>query len=272
MKVTTISAAAGSSVRELLVELWAYRSLIWAFSVRDLKVKYFQTLFGPLWVILTPLFTVGVMTFVFGFMIKVPSDGLPYIIFYMVAIVPWLAFTGVFYTTMSSLESHGSLLNKIYFPRLVIGASYAVNAAIDFFVGFVTAVLLSAYFSVLSPGFILAMPVLLYIQMAWALGLGFWLAPYNAQYRDVKLIVPLIIQLYYFASPILYPTSVAPSWVQWLYKINPLAAVITAYRSMLNGSALDWFGLLFAMVFSTAVLAFGAYVFMQKERAMVDVL
>jgi lipopolysaccharide transport system permease protein len=116
------------------------------------------------------------------------------------------------------------------------------------------------------------MPVLLYIQMAWALGLGLWLAPYNAQFRDVKLIVPLIIQLYYFASPILYAPSVAPSWILWLYKINPLATVITAYRSMLNGAPLDWFGLFFAFLFSTAVLSCGAYVFMQKERAMVDVL
>lgn len=272
MKITTVSAPAGISIRELLIELWNYRSLIWAFSVRDLKVKYFQTVFGPLWVVLTPLITVGVMTFVFGLMIKVPSDGLPYIIFYIVAIVPWIAFTAVFYTTMSSLEAHGSLLNKIYFPRLVIGASYAVNSSIDFLVGFVTAAALALYFSILTPQFIIAMPVLLFIQIAWGLGLGFWLAPYNAQFRDVKLIVPLIVQLYYFASPILYPTSVAPEWIQWIYKVNPLAAVVTAYRSLLNGTALDWLNLIYAFVVSIAVLAYGAYVFMRKERAMVDVL
>lgn len=272
MKVTTVSAQAGISVRALLIELWSYRSLIWAFTVRDLKVKYFQTLFGPLWVVLTPLITVGVMTFVFGLMIKVPSDGLPYIIFYIVAIVPWIAFTSVFYTTMSSLEAHGSLLNKIYFPRLVIGASYAVNSAIDFLVGFATSILLASYFSILTLEFILAMPVLLLIQMAWGLGLGFWLAPYNAKFRDVKLIVPLIVQLYYFASPILYPTSLAPGWIQWLYHINPLASVITAYRSLLNGTPLSWMNLAYAFALSAVVLAYGAFVFMRKEREMVDVL
>jgi lipopolysaccharide transport system permease protein len=272
MKVTTISAQAGISIKDLLIELWNYRSLIWAFTLRDLKVKYFQTLFGPLWVVLTPLITVGVMTFIFGLMIKVPSDGLPYIIFYIVAIVPWIAFTSVLYATMSSLEAHGSLLNKIYFPRLVIGASYAVNAAIDFLVGFITAGLLALYFGILSPQFLLAMPALLFIQMAWGLGLGFLLAPFNAQFRDVKLIVPLIVQLYYFASPIVYPTSLAPEWIQWLYRVNPLASVITAYRSLLNGTPLDWANLVYAFVFSTAVLFYGAYVFMRKERAMVDVL
>jgi lipopolysaccharide transport system permease protein len=272
MKTTTVSAASGDSIHGLLVELWNYRSLIWAFCSRDLKVKYFQTMFGPLWVVLTPLITVGVMTFVFGLMIKVPTDGLPYLLFYMVAIVPWLAWTAVFYATMYSLEANGSLLNKIYFPRLVIGASYAVNGAIDFAVGFVTSMLLAAWFGMLNVQFVLAMPALLCIQTAWALGLGFALAPYNAQFRDVKLIVPLIVQLYYFANPILYPQSVAPEWTQWMYHLNPLAAVITGYRALLNGTPFPWGAVAFALVLSTAVLAFGAWIFMKKERAMVDVL
>jgi lipopolysaccharide transport system permease protein len=271
-RITTVSAAGGPSIRSLLAELWAYRSLVWAFSSRDLKVKYFQTIFGPLWVVLTPLITVGVMTFVFGLMIKVPSDDLPYLVFYLVAIVPWLAFIAVFNQTMTSLEAHGSLLSKIYFPRLVIGASYAVNGTIDFLVGFVAAMIAAAAYGILTPQFVLAMPVLLVIQMAWALGLGFLLAPYNAQYRDVKHVIPLFIQLYYFASPILYPVSVAPSWMHWMYTVNPLAVVVTAYRSLLNGHALDWAGLAWALFASLAVLALGAVAFMRKEQEMVDVL
>jgi lipopolysaccharide transport system permease protein len=272
MRVTTVSASSGPSIRQLLVELWAYRSLVWAFSSRDLKVKYFQTVFGPLWVILTPLITVGVMTFVFGLMIKVPSEELPYLVFYLVAIVPWLAFITVFNQTMSSLEAHGSLLNKIYFPRLVIGASYAVNGTIDFLVGFAASVLIAALYGILTLQFVIAMPFLLLLTMAWALGLGFILAPYNAQFRDVKHIIPLVIQLYFFASPILYPSSMAPSWVQWLYKINPLAAVVTTYRSMLNGHPLDWLSLAYAFFASFTLLAVGALVFMRKEQQMVDVL
>ena len=271
-RITKIVAGKPYSVKQLLTELWHYRALVWAFSARDLKVKYFQTIFGALWVVMTPLSTVGVMTFVFGLMIKIPSDDLPYILFYLVAIVPWYAFTAVLNQTVSSLEAHSGLINKIYFPRLVIGVTCVVNGAVDFLVGYCVAVGFAIYFSLLSLEFIIIMPLLLFIQMAWALGLGLMLAPYNARYRDVKHIVPLIIQLYYFASPIMYPVSVAPVWAQWIYKINPFAVVINAYRTALNGHPTDWLSVLFALVVSCTVLAFGAFVFLRKEQNMVDVL
>lgn len=272
LKITTITAGKPLSVIQLLTELWHYRGLIWAFSARDLKVKYFQTIFGPLWVVMTPLITVGVMTFVFGLMIKVPSDDLPYLMFYLVAIVPWYAFIAVLNQTISSLEAHSGLISKIYFPRLVIGASYALNGTVDFLVGYVVAVIFAMYFSLLTVEFILVMPLLLFIQMAWALGLGLLLAPYNARYRDVKHIIPLVIQLYYFANPIMYPVSVAPSWALWLFKVNPFAIVITTYRSLLNGHGPDWILVIYALLVSIAFLAAGAYLFMRKGQDMVDVL
>jgi lipopolysaccharide transport system permease protein len=255
-----------------MTELWQYRDLIWAFSARDLKVKYFQTILGPLWVIMTPLITVGVMTFVFGMMVKIPSDGLPYIMFYLVAIVPWYAFLNVFSLSMASLESQSGLISKIYFPRLVIGVSYALNGSVDFLVGYVVAVCLAIYYSLLTWEFIMLMPLLLLIQMAWALGLGLLLAPFNARFRDVKHMVPLFIQLYYFANPIMYPVSVAPPWAQWLFKINPFAIVIATYRTLLNGQRTDWLLLLYAFCASIFVLMCGAVVFMRKEKNLVDVL
>lgn len=271
-EITTIAAGKRPSVLYLLVELWRYRGLMWAFSARDLKVKYFQTIFGPLWVVMTPLITVGVMTFVFGLMIKVPSDDLPYLMFYLVAIVPWYAFITVLNQTISSLEAHAGLISKIYFPRLVIGASYALNGTVDFLVGYVVTVLFAMYFSLLTIQFILIMPLLLFIQMAWALGLGFLLAPYNARYRDVKHFIPLVIQLYYFANPIMYPVSVAPTWALWLYKINPFAVAINTYRSALNGHPIEWLSLFFAVLLSISILVLGALIFMRKEQNMVDVL
>lgn len=271
-KVTTIVAGAPPSIIQLLQELWHYRGLIWALSARDLKVKYFQTIFGPLWVVMTPLITVGVMTFVFGLMIKVPSDDLPYLMFYLVAIIPWYAFISVLNQTISSLEAHSGLISKIYFPRLVIGASYALNGTVDFLVGYVVSLIFAMYFSLLTVEFILFMPLLLFIQMAWALGLGLLLAPYNARYRDVKHIIPLLIQFYYFANPIMYPASLAPSWASWLFKINPFAIVITTYRSLLNGRGPDWILVIYALVVSIAFLAAGAFIFMRKGQDMVDVL
>jgi lipopolysaccharide transport system permease protein len=173
---------------------------------------------------------------------------------------------------MSSLEAHASLISKIYFPRLVIGLGNALNSIVDFLVGFVVAIIVAASFGRLSVGFVLIMPVLLFVQMAWALGLGLWLAPLNAKYRDVKHLVPLLLQLYYFASPILYPASVAPPWMQWLYTLNPLAVVVTEYRSQLNDVGTHWLPLLYAIVVSIAVLVRGAVAFMRAERQMVDVL
>ena len=272
-KITTISSGKLPSIIGLINELWQYRGLIWAFSLaRDLKIKYFQTILGPLWVIMTPLITVGVMTFVFGMMVKIPSDGLPYLMFYLVAIVPWYAFLTVFSLSMSSLESQSGLISKIYFPRLVIGASYALNGSVDFLVGYAVAVCFAMYYSLLSWQFIGLMPLLLLIQMAWALGLGLILAPFNARFRDVKHMVPLFIQLYYFANPIMYPVSVAPPWAQWVFKINPFAIVIATYRTLLNGQKTDWLLLLYAFSASMVVLAFGAVVFMRKEKNLVDVL
>jgi lipopolysaccharide transport system permease protein len=271
-RITTISAGNVTSVTRLLTELWQYRGLIWAFSVRDLKVKYFQTIFGPLWVVMTPLITVGVMTFVFGLLVKIPSDGLPYLLFYLVAIVPWHAFNAVLNQTISSLEAQAGLINKIYFPRLVIGGAYALNGTVDFLVGYVVAVLFAIYYSLLTVEFILIMPLLLFIQMAWALGLGLFLAPFNARYRDVKHIIPLFLQLYYFASPIMYPVSTAPQWAQWIYKVNPFAAVVTAYRAALSGSGQDWMSIFLALVMSACVFLLGAAVFMRKEQNSVDTL
>jgi homopolymeric O-antigen transport system permease protein len=215
---------------------------------------------------------VGVMTFVFGMMINVPSDNLPYLIFYLVAIVPWFAFTAVFYQALSSLEANAALFSKIYFPRLVVGVSYVINGSIDFLVGFALTIGFALYFGILTPLFVVVMPLLLVMQMAWALGLGLLLAPFNAQYRDVRHAVPLVIQLYYFASPILYPVSSAPEWIRWLFRINPLASVVTTYRSMLNHYPIDWLALAWAIFASGAVLLIGAYVFMRRERSMVDVL
>lgn len=271
-KITIITPHESISLMQILMEVWAYRGLIFAFAERDLKVKYFQTILGPLWVILNPLITVGVMTFVFGLMIKVPSDDLPYLLFYLIAIICWYAFLGVLNQVTSSLEAQAGLINKIYFPRLVIAGSYVLNGTIDFLVGFTITIFFTFYYSLFNVQFILIMPLLLTMQMAWALGLGLMLAPYNARYRDIKHIIPLILQLYYFANPILYPVTIAPAKIQWLYKLNPMAVIIEAYRSCLNHHPIDWASIMAALVFSLIILAIGALVFTRKEREMVDVL
>ena len=271
-RVTTITAGRPASFATLLAELWAFRGLVWAFAARDLKVKYTQTVFGPLWVIANPLITVGVLTFVFGMLVKVPSDGLPYMVFYLAAIVPWNCFSTVLNQVTGSLESQARLISKIYFPRLVIAVAYALTGTFDFLVGYTVGCFIAAGFGVLRPGYLLLMPLLLAIQLAWALGLGLLLAPFNGRYRDVKYMLPLAVQLYYFATPVIYPVSLAPAWARWLYEFNPLAAVIDSYRAALGGRALPWASLGFSAAAAAVVLVLGAMVFMRREQDLVDVL
>lgn len=270
--ITVVAAKKNISFSSLLKELWAYRDLIWAFAARDLKIKYFQTMFGPLWVVFTPLITVGVMTFVFGLLIKVPSEGLPYLIFYLVAIVPWYSFVSLLNQTISSLESHAGLINKIYFPRMVIPSAYAINTSVDFLVGYLVTLGFIFYFSLPVLQFILLTPLLLLIQIGWAMGLGLLLSPYNARFRDIKHAIPLFVQLYYFANPVMYSPSLAPAWANWLYKLNPFAVVISTYRATLNGSGPNWNILAYATAASIGVFVLGSLVFMKKSQSLSDVL
>lgn len=272
LKVTRISATKKISVIAALKELWKYKELIWAFSLRDIRVKYFQTILGPLWLILTPIITVGVMSFVFGLMVKIPSDNLPYLLFYLLSIIPWQTFVALLNQTTSCLESHAGLLSKIYFPRAVIGLSYVVNCTIDFSVGFILIVLFLIFFKVFTFKIFLIAPLLLLIQMSFGLGIGLLLAPLNAQYRDIKHVLPFFIQLFYFACPVMYSVTLAPAWSKWFYEINPIAIVITTYRSIFNGTPLNLDAILIAMILSGVTLFAGLNSFLKKERSMVDVL
>jgi lipopolysaccharide transport system permease protein len=272
LKVTRVSASNKISILEALKELWKYKELIWAFSIRDIRVKYFQTILGPLWLLITPIITVGVMSFVFGLMVKIPSDNLPYLLFYLLSIIPWQTFIAVLNQTTSCLESHAGLLSKIYFPRGVLGLSYAINSSIDFSVGLTLIILFSIFFKVFTFKILLVAPLLLLIQMCFAIGLGFLLAPLNAQYRDIKHALPFFTQLFYFACPILYPVSLAPAWSKWMYNINPIAVVIASYRSVFSGSPLCLELIFMASIISGLVLLAGLNVFLKKERSMVDIL
>lgn len=272
MKITTISNQTTKTISHTFTELWNYRYLIIAFSKRDIAVKYFQTILGPIWLILTPLITVGIMTFVFGLMVRIPSDGLPYLVFYLVAIVSWYAFTNLLNMTLSSLEGNLSLLNKIYFPRLVLPSSYAANVIIDYSVGYVTCIIVCFLYGLNAFGFALIAPVLLLIQLMWAMGLGLWLAPMNASFRDVKHAIPLFLQLYYFCNPILYPKSIAPAWISWIYDVNPLAVCIASLRSVIAGNMPNMMVIGFALMLSILVFVSGVKHFEYHSNKTIDVL
>jgi lipopolysaccharide transport system permease protein len=246
--------------------------LLFVFSARDIKVRYTQTFLGFFWIILSPLITVGVFTFVFGLMIKVPTDGLPYLMFYLVAIVPWYAFISTLNLTMGSIEGNAGLITKIYFPRLLLGGSYALSSALDYIVGYGVILIFAAGFGLLHIQLLIIMPFLFIIQTLFALGLGLLLAPLSTRYRDIKFFVPLAIQLYYFANPILYSISAAPHWVRPWYELNPMSTVITSYRSALMGHWPSWENIVFGVISAIVIFIIGVQIFRKNDQSLVDSL
>lgn len=270
---TTVASGDRIRVSEVLRDIWRYRLLLLVFCKRDLRTRYTQTVLGAGWVILTPLITVGVFTIVFGLMVKVPTDGLPTVIFYLVAVIPWYAFLNVINPTVQMVEGNVSLITKVYFPRLLIAGSYALGATVDFLVGYFLLILPFAYgLGVLTPQLIVLMPVLLLLQLMIAVGVGLFLAPLNTKYRDVKHIVPLGLQLFYYSTPAIYPISAVPSWATPWFSVNPLSLVITAYRGACMGQWPALNGMLVLGVEAILIFGVGCYFYLRFDRRVVDIL
>lgn len=272
-KTTEVSSGDSVNWREVLRDLWQYRLLLLVFCKRDLRTRYSQTILGPGWVILTPLITVGVFTIVFGIMVKVPTDGLPTIMFYLVAVVPWFAFLNVINPTVQMVEGNVSLITKVFFPRLLIAGSYALGATVDFLVAFFFLILPFAWaYKVLTPHFLAIMPVLLVLQLMIAIGVGLILAPLNARYRDVKHMVPLGLQLFYYSTPAIYPVSAVPPWAAPWFAVNPLSLVISAYRGALQGRWPSFDSMLVLSLEAILILGFGVWYYLRFDRRVVDVI
>ncbi|MBM3861383.1 MAG: ABC transporter permease [Verrucomicrobia bacterium] len=270
--VTVISAERHERLRQFLKDLWDYRELFLTFVQRDLKVRYKQTVLGVAWVILQPLFMVGAFSLIFGKIAKMPTDGLPYAIFYIAALVPWNTFAHALSQSAMSMESNAHLISKVYFPRLVVPGGIICGSFVDFAIGFTVMNALAIYLGHWDWRLLPLTPFLLAIQALTALGIGLALAILNAQYRDVKHAVGFMVQLFMLATPVIYPASRLPQWAQdWLF-LNPMAVVVTTYRSILKGDPLDWLMLLLALTTSLCYLAFGIWFFRKREARLADVL
>lgn len=257
----------------LLRSLWEYRLLLWVFCKRDLKGRYTQTVLGMGWVLLTPLITVGVFVIVFGVMVKVPTDGLPTIMFYLVAVIPWYAFMNVLNPSVQMIEGNAGLITKVYFPRLLIGGSYAVGAAVDFLIAYVLLITPFAIgYGVWTIQLLLIMPFLLLSTLMIGLGVGLILAPVNARYRDVKHFVPLGLQLFYYSTPAIYPVSAVPAWAEPWYAVNPLSLVINSYRAAMVGQWPSATTLWTLGGMAVVCFVSGVVVFQRQDRQIVDTL
>ena len=256
-----------------LRELWEYRELLYFLAWRDLKVRYKQTGLGISWAILQPLVTMLIFTVVFGRLARVPSDGLPYPVFALAALLPWNFFAGALNLATTSVVGNAQLISKVYFPRLIVPLSGVVSGSVDFAVAFVMLLGMMFWFGIVPGWSVVALSLFLLLAAATALGVGLWLAALNARYRDVGHAIPFLIQCWMYASPVAYPVSLIPEKWRLLYSLNPLAGVIEGFRWALLGKAHPSFSAMMISALVVGALLLGGLIFFKRmERSFADVL
>jgi len=254
-----------------LDEVWQYRELLYFFVWRDVKVRYKQTVIGVLWVVLQPLMTMGVFTIFFGRLAKLPSEGLPYPVFYFAALVPWAYFATALAHCTNIVVANQHVITKVYFPRLVLPLAAVCSGLLDFVIGLVVMITLALVFGIHVTATVTLLPFFLILALLTALGVGLWTSALNALYRDVASIIPFIIQFWMLASPVAYPSSLVPARWRWLYGLNPMAGVIDGFRWALTGHGHPPGA---QMVASTAMVALvlvgGLFFFQRIESTVAD--
>jgi len=216
-------------------ELWMTRELLYFFVWRDIKIRYKQTAIGAAWAVLQPFLTMVVFSLFFGALAKIPSQGLPYPIFYYSALLPWMYFASALQNATNVVVEQQRVITKVYFPRLVLPLSAVVGGLLDFAISFVVFLGMMTYYRIAPSPAILLFPCFLLLAVLTALGVGLWLSALNAIYRDVRYVLPFLVQFWLFASPVAYPSSLVPGRWRWVYGLNPMAGVIEGFRWSLTG-------------------------------------
>ncbi len=256
-----------------LNEIWQYRELLYFLTKRDIKVRYKQTVLGGLWAIIQPLFTMVVFTLFFGRLAKMPSDGIPYPIFVYAGLLPWTYFANALSTSGNSLVGSQNLITKVYFPRLIIPASAALAGLLDFFVAMSVLGALMVWYQYIPGIEILLFPFLVGLTFLCAVGVGMWLSALNVEYRDIRYVIPFLIQIWMFVSPVIYPVSLVSEKYRWLLALNPMWGVINAYRaSLLGHNPIDWFLLGVSSLIIFVLFLSGLYYFRRMEKTFADVV
>jgi lipopolysaccharide transport system permease protein len=256
-----------------LDEIWSYRELLFFLTWRDIKVRYKQTVLGAAWAIIQPLMTMLVFSLFFGRLARMPSDGVPYPIFAFAALVPWTFFANGVSQAANSLVGSANLLTKVYFPRLIIPLSAVGSGVIDFLLAFLVMVaMMFAYGSV--PTFrVVWLPFFLLLALASALGVGLWLSAFNVEFRDVRYVLPFIVQFWMLATPVAYPSTLLPEPWRTLYGINPMVGVVEGFRwALLSTETAPGPMILVSGAVSLVVLVTGAYYFRRVERTFADII
>lgn len=259
-------------VGEEIADLLHYRDLLYFLTRRDLSVRYKQTVLGVLWAILQPLLTMVVFSVFLGNLARVPSDGVPYPVFAYLGLLPWTYFSSAVSRGAMSLVAHANLLGKVYFPRVLIPLSATLSALVDFAIAAVILVGIMLYFGMRPAASSILLLPLSIVTAFLALGVGMWLAALNVRYRDVQHATPFLMQIWMFATPVVYPGSLVPESYRAWFHLNPMAGIIAAYRSAVLGTPLDWQGLSISAATTLAFLGLGIWQFRRMDRFFADVV
>ena len=270
---TVLVEPSGSWVPLKLGELWAYRELLYFLIWRDIKVRYKQTLLGAAWAILQPTLTMIVFSIFFGRLARMPSDGIPYPIFSYTALVPWTLFAYGLNQGSNSLVGGANLLKKVYFPRLCMPLAAVLSGVVDFLLAFVMLVVMMLYFGV-PPSFrILWLPLFVLLTLVTALAVALWLSALNVHYRDVRFVVPFLLQVWLFATPIAYPSSLLAEPWRTLYGLNPMVGVVEGFRwALLDVPTAPGPMIGVSVLVTLGLLVSGAYYFRRMEKTFADIV
>jgi len=252
--------------------VWAHRELFYFLTWRDIKVRYKQTVLGAGWAVLQPLMTMLIFSYFFGQLVGVPSDGIPYPLFAYTGLLTWTFFSNAVTLASNSLVANSGLIAKVYFPRLIIPAATVAGSLVDFGIASALLVPLMAYYRVTLSWAVVLVPGLMLLTTLLALAVGMLVSALTVRYRDVRYALPFVIQLWFFMTPIIYPSTLLPPSRRWLLALNPLTGIVDGYRALLYGRPLEWAALSLSVVMTVGLLLGAAYAFKRAERSLAELL
>ncbi len=266
---------AGRSERHYWHDLWRYRELFRVLAWRDLSVRYKQTVIGGLWALIRPLLTMLVFTLIFGRIAKLPTDGnVPYALLVFAGILPWTFFSTSLSEGSNSVISSGNLISKVYFPRLIVPTAAVVVAFVDFLISFCILILLMGWYRFLPDWRIVVLPAFVLLAFVASIGPALWFASLNVKYRDFRYIIPFMVQLGLYLSPVGFSSNIVPAQWRTIFSLNPMVGVIDGFRWCLFGAQSELYppGLLASVAVSVFLLLFGLHQFRKTEKSFADLI
>ena len=253
-------------------EIWSYRELLWILAGRDIKVRYKQTAIGVAWVILRPVGSVAIFTVVFGYLAKIPSEGYPYPVFVLAALIPWNFFSGAVTASGNSVVGQTGLVGKVYFPRLIIPIASIGNSVVDFAISGIFLLVLLPFFGVLFTLSLLWVPMLLLMVLCLALGVGTLFSALIVRYRDFVGLMGYLLQIWMYVTPVVYPASLVPERWRWILYLNPMTGLTEGFRAAFLGKSIEPGPIVLSSIASVVILAAGLAYFAKVERRFADII